>query len=81
MCSSGLNAGSSLDLRALCILSGRTCWVLCIDALVLSMDGSLLDALSIAVRVSSGHRVRLCLLDRLPSPHARSKAVLLQRLC
>ncbi|CAL5227658.1 g10664 [Coccomyxa viridis] len=44
--------GSALDLRALSIVSGRTCWVLCIDALVLACDGSLLDALSIAVRAA-----------------------------
>ncbi|CAK0752194.1 hypothetical protein CVIRNUC_002127 [Coccomyxa viridis] len=44
--------GSPLDLRALCILSGRTCWVLCIDALVLSMDGSLIDALGVAIRAA-----------------------------
>ena len=50
---SGMCAGSALDLRALSIVSGRSCWVLCIDALVLACDGSLLDALSIAVRVSS----------------------------
>ena len=49
---SGMCAGSALDLRALSIVSGRSCWVLCMDALVLACDGSLLDALSIAVRVS-----------------------------
>lgn len=33
------------------MVSGRTVWVLCVDALILSIDGSLLDALSIAIRV------------------------------
>ena len=43
--------GSTLDLRALSVVTGKTCWVLCIDALLLSINGSVLDALSIAVRV------------------------------
>ena len=43
--------GSTLDLGALSVVAGKTCWVLCIDALLLSIDGSLLDALSIAIRV------------------------------
>jgi exosome complex RNA-binding protein Rrp42 (RNase PH superfamily) len=40
-----------VDLRALSIVSGRRCWILCIDALVLAADGSLLDALSITAKV------------------------------
>ena len=47
--------GSTLDLKALCVVPGKTCWVLCIDALLLSVGGSVLDALSIAVRVRVGH--------------------------
>ena len=43
--------GGSLDLRALSIVSGRRCWILCIDALILAVDGNVLDALSIAVKV------------------------------
>ncbi len=43
--------GGSLDLRALSIVSGRRCWILCIDALVLAVDGNVLVALSIAVKV------------------------------
>jgi len=61
-----ISAGSALDLRALSIVSGRTCWVLCIDALVLTAGGSLLDALSIAVRVSR------------PAPNTSSLATLQQ---
>ena len=37
------------------MVAGKTCWVLCIDALMLSIDGSLLDALSIAIRVLLTH--------------------------
>ncbi|CAL8462353.1 g1886 [Coccomyxa elongata] len=44
--------GGSLDLRALSIVSGRRCWILCIDALVLAVDGNVLDALSIAVKAA-----------------------------
>ena len=40
-----------MDLRALSIVSGRRCWILCMDALVLAADGSILDALSIAAKV------------------------------
>lgn len=48
----GLNySGAAIDLSTLRIVDGKTCWVLCIDGLVLSSDGNLLDALSIAVKV------------------------------
>lgn len=43
-----------MDLRALSIVSGRRCWILCIDALILAADGSVLDALSLAAKVDSG---------------------------
>ena len=43
--------GGGLDLTKLCITSGKTCWLLFVDALVLNMDGNVLDALSIATRV------------------------------
>jgi exosome complex RNA-binding protein Rrp42 (RNase PH superfamily) len=49
-----VGAGSTLDLQALCVAPGKTCWVLCIEALLLSVGGSVLDALSIAVRVCVG---------------------------
>lgn len=44
-------AGGGLDLTALCVTSGKICWLLYVDALVLNMDGNVLDALSIAARV------------------------------
>ena len=46
-----LPVGSGLDLTALCVTSGKICWMLYVDALVLNMDGNVLDALSIASRV------------------------------
>lgn len=46
-----LPVGNGLDLTALCVTSGKICWMLYVDALVLNMDGNILDALSIASRV------------------------------
>ena len=45
--------GCAIDLAALKIVSGKRCWVLFVDGLVLSADGNLLSALSIAVKVDS----------------------------
>ena len=52
--SSGNGASSTtpLDLNALKIVSGKTCWVLYIDALILDLDGSALDATSIAIKAA-----------------------------
>lgn len=44
--------GSAIDLGTLCVLEGKVCWVLFIDGLVLSSDGNLLDALSIAIKAA-----------------------------
>ena len=44
-------AGSALDMESLCLASGRTCWVIFVDGLVLNADGSIVDALSMAVKV------------------------------
>ncbi|KAK9807210.1 hypothetical protein WJX73_009206 [Symbiochloris irregularis] len=44
--------GGSLDLKALCIISGSRCWHVHVDGLVINADGSLLDALSIATRAA-----------------------------
>jgi len=41
-----------LDLKSLCIIPGKTCWVLYIDALILECSGNLLDAISIAVKAA-----------------------------
>ena len=49
---SAFGAGACIDLGALCIVAGKSCWVLCVDALVLSADGGVLDALSIATKVT-----------------------------
>jgi len=43
--------GAAIDLSSLHLLEGKVCWVLYIDTLVLSSDGNLLDALSIAIKV------------------------------
>ena len=43
---------SPIDLSSLCILPGKSCWVLYIDALVLDIDGSVIDAISIACRAA-----------------------------
>lgn len=48
-------AGASLtplDLGALKIVSGKTCWVLYIDALILDLDGAALDATSVAIKAA-----------------------------
>lgn len=45
-------AGGGLDLTQLSIVSGKTCWVLYVDALVLNMDGNVLDALSLAAKAA-----------------------------
>lgn len=45
-------AGAALDMTQLCIQRHKTCWVLQVDALVLNAEGSLLDALSIAVKAA-----------------------------
>ena len=43
--------GAGLDLAALSIVAGKSCWVVHVDALLLNMDGNVLDALSIAAKV------------------------------
>lgn len=44
--------GGSLDLKSLCVLPGKTCWVVYVDALLLNDGGNVLDALSIAARAA-----------------------------
>lgn len=43
---------SPIDLASLCILPGKSCWVLYIDALVLDLDGSVVDAIAIGCRAA-----------------------------
>ena len=42
----------ALDMKSLCIIEGKTCWTLYIDALILECSGNLLDAISIAVKAA-----------------------------
>ncbi len=44
----GLDVGYGIDLRTLNIISGKSCWNVYVDALVLNDDGNVLDALSLA---------------------------------
>ena len=52
-------AGAGLDLTSLCITTSKACWHIYVDALVVSTDGNVADAISIAALVSllSGRRV------------------------
>jgi len=52
------NHKSAIDLEALCILPGKQCWVLYIDALVLECGGNLFDSLSLAVKAAL-HNTRI----------------------
>jgi len=47
-----LNNNSSIDLKKLCILPGKLCWILYADAMVLDSGGNLFDAISIATRAA-----------------------------
>jgi len=42
----------TLDLSSLCVIPGKTCWVLYIDALILECGGNLFDAISIAIKAA-----------------------------
>jgi len=44
--------GCAIDLTALSIVPGKRCWSLLVDGLVVSADGNLLDALSIATKAA-----------------------------
>jgi exosome complex component RRP42 len=46
------SAAAPLDLGALKIVAGKTCWVLFIDALILDLDGAALDAVSVAAKAA-----------------------------
>lgn len=52
VCVLSLTAGGSLDLKSLCVLPGKMCWVVYVDALLLNDGGNVLDALSIAARAA-----------------------------
>lgn len=44
--------GAGIDMRAFCIVEGRSCFVLYVDAMVLNVDGNVLGAISIATRAA-----------------------------
>lgn len=44
--------GGGLDLKSLCLVPGKTCWLVYVDALVLNDGGNVLDALSMAARAA-----------------------------
>lgn len=46
-------AAGGLDLTQLCIVEGKKVWMVGIDSIVLASDGSEVDALSIAIKVSA----------------------------
>lgn len=52
------NHKSAIDLESLCILPGKQCWVLYIDALVLECGGNLFDCVSLAVKAAL-HNTRI----------------------
>ena len=47
-----LNSSDHLDLKQLCLVPKRQCWLLHIDAIVLDSGGNLFDAISIAIRAA-----------------------------
>jgi len=42
----------AIDLAKLCVLPGKTCWILYVDILVLEVGGNLYDAVSLAVKAA-----------------------------
>jgi len=57
----------AIDLKQLSLVSGRQCWVLYVDALVLDSSGNLFDALSIAVRAALSN-TQIPKVKIIPSP-------------
>ncbi|XP_057292268.1 exosome complex component RRP42-like [Hydractinia symbiolongicarpus] len=49
---------NTLNLASLCVIPGKTCWVLYIDALVLECGGNLFDAVSIGIKAAL-HNTRI----------------------
>lgn len=48
----GGGGGGGVDLSSLCILAGKTCWLVYVDALVLNNDGNVLSAVSLAAHAA-----------------------------
>lgn len=44
--------GGALDLPSLCVIPGKACWLVYVDALLLNDGGNVLDALSVATRAA-----------------------------
>jgi len=47
-----LQTESAIDLTKLCIIPGKVCWILYVDAMVLDSGGNLFDAISVATRAA-----------------------------
>eukprot|EP00123_Amoebidium_parasiticum_P014112 comp22337_c0_seq1/m.33219 comp22337_c0_seq1/g.33219 ORF comp22337_c0_seq1/g.33219 comp22337_c0_seq1/m.33219 type:complete len:298 (-) comp22337_c0_seq1:454-1347(-) len=47
-----VEGGKALDLQSLCVIKGKQCWILYVDAVVLVHGGNLLDAISFAVKAA-----------------------------
>lgn len=47
-----LDQKAAIDLEKLCIIPGRQCWILYIDALVLDNGGNLIDAIVMGIRAA-----------------------------
>jgi len=47
-----LESSSGINLESLCLIPGKQCWIVYVDALVLDSAGNLFDALSIATRAA-----------------------------
>jgi exosome complex RNA-binding protein Rrp42 (RNase PH superfamily) len=45
-------SSKTFDMESLCIIPGKFCWNVCVDLLVLQMDGDPLDACSIATYIA-----------------------------
>jgi len=47
-----LTESKAIDMKKLCLVPGRQCWVIYIDALVLDSAGNLFDAISMTTRAA-----------------------------
>jgi exosome complex component RRP42 len=50
--SSSVTSTAAIDLESLCIQPGKACWLLAVDVVAASDRGSMIDAMSIAVRAA-----------------------------
>ena len=47
-----LKDSNAIDMTKLCIVPGKICWVIYIDAMILDSGGNLFDAISVATRAA-----------------------------